>query len=147
MMQKHSLVLPYISLDSRLMTTAHGFASPDPTDRDLTRITADLNASRAMSTTRIRVRGSLLRAVRMFALRFAAMWRDHREAQERLAIMREPWTWEHAHWVPGECGMVLHGSTPPGHGRRGPVTTGGWCACHLLEAELSIERELRLQRR
>jgi hypothetical protein len=50
---------------------------------------------------------------------------DHREAQERLALITSPWLEEFLHW--GADG-TLHGHlTPPDRRRWSSVTAQGWC--------------------
>lgn len=100
----------------------------DPIDREADRGAADL---RALGGPPVH-RPSLPR--RLWA-GIVATWREHDEVQQRLAILRRPWTFDQAHWVPGPHGPVLHGSTPPPRGGRGPVTSGGWCACHRKSNE------------
>ncbi|NNG38763.1 hypothetical protein HJ588_05680 [Flexivirga sp. ID2601S] len=124
------------------MTSAHTFTSPDPIDRDAARVRQDLRGlDRTGSQPAQRV--SALRRI-LSAVRDA--WLQQEEAQERLAILRAPWTHDQAHWVQGPNGPELHGSIQPPRGGRGPVTRGGWCPCHLRDHDASAEQARRAAR-
>lgn len=52
------------------------------------------------------------------------------ELVERRMILDRPWTHDDLHWGHDESGEPeLHGNELGRSGSRGPVTTGGWCAC------------------
>lgn len=76
--------------------------------------------------------------LRKAAARFAEYRRTHIEMYERHLILLEPWTHDILHW--GLDG-TLHGSVAPG-GARPPVTRGGWCPCHHLDATVGGEPDV-----
>jgi hypothetical protein len=121
--------------------------SPDPHDRDVARVRADLAAASArtdlsadLGPTKRRQRNrdgddtitfrpwSRSSRIARWAHGLRAAWRDQVEAQERLAIINRPWIHENAHWHELSDGsMVLHGKQLPPNQRAIPVTAGGWC--------------------
>ncbi|WP_265445496.1 hypothetical protein [Flexivirga meconopsidis] len=125
------------------MTSAHTFTSPDPIDRDAARVRQDLRGldhTGSQPTQHDSVFQRIVTALR-------DTWNQQQEAQERIAILRAPWTHDQAHWVQGPNGPELHGSTQPPRGGRGPVTRGGWCPCHLSNQVAAVGRPLRPARR
>lgn len=62
---------------------------------------------------------------------FGEVRRVQLELHERQLILLEPWTHDQLHW--GSDG-TLHGSVVTGTRMRAPVSRGGWCPCHPLDA-------------
>lgn len=121
--------------------------SPDPHDRDVARVRAELAAVSARADVSADHGGSQHRQrnrdnvdtitfrpssrpsrLARWARGLRTAWHDQVEAQERLAIINRPWTHENAHWHELSDGsMVLHGEQVPPNLRSIPVTAGGWC--------------------